>query len=52
MNKLIDSYRNMPTVKNALALVRHSHKHPIAECLLTHEDYLVLEDARQRVREG
>lgn len=50
MQKLIDAYRKNPILANAMRLVIHAKRHPMASCLLTFEDAAVLEQARMELR--
>ena len=46
MKKLIEKFIANPTVTNAAALVRYLDKHPMAECMTTPEDRIIILNAR------
>lgn len=42
MIKLLESFKNNPTLATATKLVRHNNKHPMASAVLPREDHNVL----------
>ena len=49
MQKLIDAYRKNPILANAMRLVIHAKRHPMAACMLTIDDIALLDKARKEM---
>ena len=49
MQKLIDAYRKNPITANAMRLVIHAKRHPMAACMLTIDDIALLNEARKQL---
>lgn len=49
MSKLLTAFENNQTIENARKLVAHDRKHPMASCLLSPDEHIVLRAAYHRV---
>jgi len=49
MVKLLNKYRVSRSMLDAVRLVKYAYKHPMSLCLLSHDELVVYDEAKQRM---
>jgi hypothetical protein len=50
MNKLLEKFKALGSVKNAKALIEYEQKHPMASCMLSDIDHQWLKSAHDTIQ--